>query len=122
MFARLLPMTLNACAFAFSPESPAENDPTAIYAFLSLRGAAVGGVLDASRPSIRAARAVTAVLMLVNCSSANRVGAFMMIYRVLDQGWAEDKALEEAIKIGLRGDELKKFARDYIAQRRSKQG
>jgi protein tyrosine/serine phosphatase len=60
--------------------------------------------------------------MLINCSSANRVGAFMMIYRVLDQGWAEDKALEEAIKIGLRGDELKKFARDYIAQRRSKQG
>jgi protein tyrosine phosphatase (PTP) superfamily phosphohydrolase (DUF442 family) len=60
--------------------------------------------------------------MLINCSSANRVGAFMMIFRVLEQGWSEDKALEEAIKIGIRGDELKKFARDYIAQRRSKQG
>jgi len=59
--------------------------------------------------------------MLINCASANRVGAFMMIYRVLEQGWAEDKALQEAIKIGLRGDELKKFARDYIARRRSKQ-
>ena len=59
--------------------------------------------------------------MLINCASANRVGAFMMIFRALEQGWAEDKALEEAIKIGLRGDELKKFARDYIAQHKTKQ-
>ena len=58
--------------------------------------------------------------MLINCASANRVGAFMMIFRVLGQGWAEDKALQEAIKIGLRGDELKKFARDYIAQHKPK--
>jgi protein tyrosine phosphatase (PTP) superfamily phosphohydrolase (DUF442 family) len=58
--------------------------------------------------------------MLINCASANRVGAFMMIFRVLEQGWAENKALEEALKIGLRGDELKKFARDYIAQRKTK--
>ncbi|MDP2602192.1 MAG: hypothetical protein Q8S00_06315 [Deltaproteobacteria bacterium] len=58
--------------------------------------------------------------MLINCASANRVGAFMMIYRVLGQGWAEDKALDEAIKIGLRGNELKKFARDYIAQHKPK--
>jgi protein tyrosine phosphatase (PTP) superfamily phosphohydrolase (DUF442 family) len=53
--------------------------------------------------------------MLVNCASANRVGAFMMILRVVDQGWSEDKALEEAIKIGLSSDGLKKFAKDYIA-------
>ena len=59
--------------------------------------------------------------MLINCASANRVGAFMMIYPVLEQGWAEDQALEEAIKIGLRGDELKKFARDYLAQHKPKQ-
>ena len=58
--------------------------------------------------------------MLINCASANRAGAFMMIYRVLEQGWAEDKALEEAIKIGLKGDELKKFASDYIAQYKPK--
>ena len=34
MFARLLPMTLRACALALSPESPAENDPTDMNAFL----------------------------------------------------------------------------------------
>lgn len=59
--------------------------------------------------------------MLINCASANRVGAFMMIYRVLEQGWAEDKALQEAIKIGLTGEGLKKFARDYIARHKPKQ-
>jgi protein tyrosine phosphatase (PTP) superfamily phosphohydrolase (DUF442 family) len=53
--------------------------------------------------------------MLVNCSSANRVGAFMMILRVVDQGWSEEKALEEAIRIGLTADSLKNFAKDYIA-------
>lgn len=54
--------------------------------------------------------------MLINCASANRVGAFMMIYRVLEQRWSEDKALEEAVKIGLTGEHLKKFAQDYIAR------
>lgn len=58
--------------------------------------------------------------MLVTCATANRVGAFMMILRVVEQGWSEEKALEEAIKIGLRGEELKKFAQDYIASQRLK--
>ncbi|HEY7322547.1 MAG TPA: protein tyrosine phosphatase family protein [Candidatus Binatia bacterium] len=60
--------------------------------------------------------------MLINCSTANRVGAFMMIYRVLNQGWSEEKALSEALKIGLRGDELKKFAQNYIAKNKAKRG
>ena len=60
--------------------------------------------------------------MLINCASANRVGAFMMIFRVLEQGWPEDKAQEEAVKIGLTGEGLKKFAQEYIAQRRPKRG
>jgi hypothetical protein len=53
--------------------------------------------------------------MLVTCASANRVGAFMMILRVIDQGWSEEKALQEAIRIGLSSDKLKSFAHDYIA-------
>ncbi len=68
----------------------------------------------------RIARERTNHPMLVNCSSANRVGAFMMILRVVDQGWSEEKALEEAIKIGLASDVLKRFATDYIAQHKSK--
>jgi protein tyrosine phosphatase (PTP) superfamily phosphohydrolase (DUF442 family) len=58
--------------------------------------------------------------MLINCASANRVGAFMMIYRVLEQNWSEEKALDEALKIGLRGDELKNFAQSYIARHKTK--
>lgn len=58
--------------------------------------------------------------MLINCASANRVGAFMMIYRVIDQGWGEDKALAEAKKIGLRTETLQNFAAEYIARHRSK--
>jgi protein tyrosine phosphatase (PTP) superfamily phosphohydrolase (DUF442 family) len=58
--------------------------------------------------------------MLVTCATANRVGAFMMILRVVEQGWSEEKALNEAIKIGLRGEELKKFAKDYIAGQKLK--
>ncbi len=58
--------------------------------------------------------------MLVNCSSGNRVGAFMMILRVVDQGWSEAKAMEEAVKIGLTAENLKKFAKDYIAQHQGK--
>jgi protein tyrosine phosphatase (PTP) superfamily phosphohydrolase (DUF442 family) len=59
--------------------------------------------------------------MLINCASANRVGAFMMIYRVLEQGWSEDKALAEAVKIGTSSANLKQFAHDYIEQHRRKQ-
>ena len=58
--------------------------------------------------------------MLINCASANRVGAFMMIYRVVEQGWSEDRAFAEANKIGLSSEGLKKFAQDYIGQRKSK--
>jgi len=58
--------------------------------------------------------------MLINCASANRVGAFMMIYRVVELGWPEDKAFEEAAKIGLTSDALKKFAQTYIAQHQPK--
>jgi protein tyrosine phosphatase (PTP) superfamily phosphohydrolase (DUF442 family) len=57
--------------------------------------------------------------MLITCSSANRVGAFMMILRVVDQGWSEEKALEEAKQIGLSSPTLKLFAQDYIAGRNS---
>jgi protein tyrosine phosphatase (PTP) superfamily phosphohydrolase (DUF442 family) len=58
--------------------------------------------------------------MLIACASANRVGAFMMIYRVVAQGWSEQRALEEAKRIGLRSEALKQFAQDYISHRKAK--
>lgn len=65
---------------------------------------------------LRIAREKSNHPMLVNCSSANRVGAFMMILRVVDQSWSEEKALDEAVRIGLTSDGLKRFASDYIAR------
>ena len=58
--------------------------------------------------------------MLIHCGSANRVGAFWMIYRVVEQGWAEDKALDEATKIGLTSPALKTFAHEYILSHQPK--
>lgn len=58
--------------------------------------------------------------MLIHCASANRVGAFWMIYRVIDQGWSEEKALEEASHIGLTSAALKTFAHEYIASHTQK--
>ena len=52
--------------------------------------------------------------MMIHCASANRVGAFWMIYRVLGQGWPLEKALQEATRIGLTSSTLKRFALDYI--------
>ena len=56
--------------------------------------------------------------MLIHCGSGSRVGGFWMIYRVLEQGWPEDKALEEATRIGLSSPVIKKFAMDYISSHR----
>lgn len=53
--------------------------------------------------------------VFLHCGSASRVGAMMIAKRVLLDGWDIDKAVEEARQIGMRGDALEKFARDYVA-------
>jgi len=52
--------------------------------------------------------------LLVHCGSANRVGAFWMIHRVLKDRWSLEKAEEEARQIGLSSSVLLEFARRYI--------
>lgn len=54
--------------------------------------------------------------ILVNCASGSRVGAFMMILRVIDHGWSRERALDEAHRIGMRGVTLQQFAENYISQ------
>lgn len=58
--------------------------------------------------------------MLVNCAFAERVAPFMMIFRLTEQGWSEQRALEEAESSGADPDRLKKFARDYLARLKAK--
>ena len=67
---------------------------------------------------IKAVNDATNQPMLIHCASANRVGAFWMIYRAVEQSWPEDKALEEATRIGLTSPTLKSFAHDQIAARK----
>lgn len=52
--------------------------------------------------------------MFIHCASANRVGAFWLIRRVLRDGWDLAAAEEEAARIGLRSAALKAFALGYI--------
>lgn len=52
--------------------------------------------------------------MFIHCGSANRVGAFWMIHRVLKEGWTAEQAEAEARKVGLKMPETRQFALDYI--------
>jgi uncharacterized protein (TIGR01244 family) len=54
----------------------------------------------------------------LHCSSANRVGAFWMIRRVVVDGWTVEKAEEEARRIGLRTAVMREFALDYIQRQK----
>jgi uncharacterized protein (TIGR01244 family) len=52
--------------------------------------------------------------VFIHCTSANRVGAFWMIYRVLKDGWKLEDAEEEAKKVGMRNPATHDFAVEYI--------
>ena len=50
----------------------------------------------------------------IHCGSANRVGAFWMIRRVIVDGWKFEDAEAEARKIGMHSPSLIEFAHGYI--------
>ncbi len=56
--------------------------------------------------------------VFVHCATANRVGSLILIQRVLQDGIDQEKAEQEAAQIGLRSENLLKFARDFISRRR----
>jgi len=58
--------------------------------------------------------------VFIHCGSANRVGAFFMIRRVLRDGLTFDAAKAEATKIGLRSAQLEEFATQYIEKNKKK--
>lgn len=57
--------------------------------------------------------------VFIHCGSANRVGAVWMIKRVLQDGWAVDRAQTEAEAIGLSSPALVTFATTYISEHRN---
>lgn len=58
--------------------------------------------------------------LFIHCTTANRVGAFWMIRRVLVDGWTLEKAEEEAKKIGLTNSKTREFALRYIERHQKK--
>lgn len=51
--------------------------------------------------------------VLVHCSSGSRVGAALIPYLMLDQGFEEEDAINEAMRIGTRNAGLLEQALDY---------
>ncbi|GAC1516476.1 MAG: hypothetical protein NVS1B4_11630 [Gemmatimonadaceae bacterium] len=60
--------------------------------------------------------------ILVHCASANRVGAVLLPYLVLDEGRTSDEALQIAHRVGLRSDELARTAFAYIRSQQNRHG
>jgi protein tyrosine phosphatase (PTP) superfamily phosphohydrolase (DUF442 family) len=52
--------------------------------------------------------------VLVHCSSANRVGALLIPYLILDEGKTPEEAVKMATEVGLESDELKQAALEYV--------
>ena len=63
---------------------------------------------------LRLSDAVANQPMFIHCASANRVGAFWLIRRVLRDGWEVAEAQTEAETVGLRAASLREFALDYV--------
>jgi len=60
--------------------------------------------------------------VFIHCTTANRVGGFWLIRRVLVDGWTVEKAEEEAKKIGLHNPKTREFALDYVSRHQKKVG
>jgi protein tyrosine phosphatase (PTP) superfamily phosphohydrolase (DUF442 family) len=56
--------------------------------------------------------------MLFHCASANRVGAALIPYLMLDEGMDEEDAIGLATRVGLRSPELLQWALDYVRRNR----
>ena len=83
--------------------------------------------MDPSDPKDKQADKVLKILsnkdyrpLFFHCTTANRVGAFWLIRRVLVDGWPVEKADEEAKKVGLYSENLKKFALGCITRHQKK--
>jgi protein tyrosine phosphatase (PTP) superfamily phosphohydrolase (DUF442 family) len=56
--------------------------------------------------------------MFFHCASANRVGAGLIPYLMLDDGMDEEDAISLATRVGLRSPELLQWALDYVRRNR----
>jgi uncharacterized protein (TIGR01244 family) len=77
----------------------------------SLRDAAMDAVIAA----MRAARGTPTLL---HCNSANRTGAPLIAYLMIDEGMSEQDAIDTGMRSGLRSVELMEWATNYARSRK----
>jgi protein tyrosine phosphatase (PTP) superfamily phosphohydrolase (DUF442 family) len=51
--------------------------------------------------------------VFVHCGSGNRVGGAMLAYLILDHGFEEQDAVDQALRVGLRNADLMEWGLDY---------
>ena len=69
---------------------------------------------DATLEQILAAlRSHAGTPTILHCASANRVGGALIPYFVLDEGMAEQDAVDAAMRVGLRSAELLAWGADF---------
>jgi uncharacterized protein (TIGR01244 family) len=51
----------------------------------------------------------------IHCASGGRAASLWMIKRVQVDGWDQQKAMDEAVALGLSNDRLKQFVTNYLA-------
>lgn len=66
---------------------------------------------DSFRALLRANRGEQ---LFVHCASGNRVGAMLLPWLVLDQGWSVERATTMAQRVGMRSEDLRARALQYI--------
>lgn len=59
--------------------------------------------------------------VFVHCGSGNRVGGALIPYLILDQGFEEEDAVNQAMRTGLRSAELMEWGLDYARRNRGEQ-
>jgi protein tyrosine phosphatase (PTP) superfamily phosphohydrolase (DUF442 family) len=56
--------------------------------------------------------------VFVHCGSGNRVGGALLAFLILDHGFEEEDAVEQAMRVGLRSAELMEWGLDYTRRHR----
>jgi protein tyrosine phosphatase (PTP) superfamily phosphohydrolase (DUF442 family) len=60
--------------------------------------------------------------VFVHCGSGNRVGGALIPWLMLDQGFDEEDAVNQAMRVGLRSAELMQWGLDYVRRNRPAAG
>lgn len=99
---------------------PLDEPATATAAGLHYINAPIisGGLTDAMMNRVLLAmRAAAGTPTLLHCNSANRTGAPLIAYLMIDEGMDEASAVDVAMRSGLRSAELLEWATDYARRK-----